>query len=168
MPSPVSSSAHAAKRLFAGKSPPSLRISLPNGPGANLLFKRLSADWGAVGIKLTRTGPKEAADLTLVDEVARSTSPSWYLRHFRCEAAAICDEHLDELLKGARETTILAQRAALLQQAAAEVDAQQLFIPVAAPIRWSLVSSRIAGFAGNRFAIHTLTALEERLDRASE
>ena len=29
-------------------------------------------------------------------------------------------------------------------------------------MRWSLVSERIQGFAGNRFAIHTLTGLEQR------
>ena len=40
------------------------------------------------------------------------------------------------------------------------IDDQQLFIPITAPIRWSLVSQRIQGFAGNRFARHTLTDLE--------
>jgi len=32
-----------------------------------------------------------------------------------------------------------------------------------APVRWSLVSSRIQGFAGNRYARHTLTRLQERV-----
>ena len=45
------------------------------------------------------------------------------------------------------------------------MDEDQLFIPIAAPVRWSLVSDRIEGFAGNRFARHTLTSLEERLNR---
>ncbi len=30
----------------------------------------------------------------------------------------------------------------------------------AAPVRWSLVSARIQGFAANRYARHTLTGLE--------
>jgi peptide/nickel transport system substrate-binding protein len=55
-----------------------------------------------------------------------------------------------------------AQRYALLTQAAAKVEEEQLFIPITAPIRWSLVSRRIQGFAGNRYARHTLTDLENK------
>jgi len=80
----------------------------------------------------------------------------------------VCDEHVDELLQAARDTPVLAQRSALLTDASRQVDSQQLFIAIAAPIRWSLVSARITGFSGNRFAIHTLTALEQRLDRTGE
>jgi peptide/nickel transport system substrate-binding protein len=40
-----------------------------------------------------------------------------------------------------------------------------VLLPLAAPIRWSLVSDRAPGFAGNRFAIHTLTSLKAKLDR---
>jgi peptide/nickel transport system substrate-binding protein len=160
--------AASAKRLFASESAPTITVALPDGPGADLLFNRLSTDWGAIGITVRRVGAKAPADLKLVDEVARSTSASWFVRQFRCPAVAVCDDHLEELLKAARETAILPQRAALLQQAAAQIDDKQLFIPIAAPIRWSLVSNRIAGFAGNRFAIHTLTELEQKLDRTGE
>ncbi len=41
----------------------------------------------------------------------------------------------------------------------------ELFIPIAAPVRWALVSDRVEGFAGNRFGRHTLTGIEERLGR---
>jgi peptide/nickel transport system substrate-binding protein len=64
-------------------------------------------------------------------------------------------------MDAARQTPIAAQRYALLAQAAARIDELQLFIPVAAPIRWSLVSARIQGFAGNRYARHTLTDLQQ-------
>jgi peptide/nickel transport system substrate-binding protein len=53
----------------------------------------------------------------------------------------------------------------LFAEAARAMEEAQLFMPIAAPIRWSLVSNRIEGFAGNRFARHTLTALEETLAR---
>ena len=69
----------------------------------------------------------------------------------------------DTLLQSAREAPVPAQRYALLAQAAALVDTAQLFIPLTAPIRWSLVGSRIQGFAGNRYASHTLTDLEQKL-----
>ena len=99
------------------------------------------------------------ADLALIDEVAPSTSPAWFVRRFRCGEVAICDADVDSLMDAARQTEIPAQRYALLAQAAARIDNAQLFIPIAAPVRWSLVSARIQGFAGNRYARHTLTDL---------
>ena len=160
--------AETAKRLFAGKSPPTVQVALPDGPGGDILFGRLSHDWGALGIAVVRVDIHEPADFRLVDEVAPSGTASWFLRHFRCGQAPVCDQAIDELLDAARETSVPAQRIALLVEASKQIDSLQLFVPLAAPIRWSLVSPRIAGFAGNRFAIHTLTGLEERLDRTGE
>ena len=159
--------ASTAKRLFAGK-PPVIRIALPEGSGGDALFDRLAQDWAAFGIETKRVALSATADLKLVDKVAPSTSPSWFLRHFRCAAVAICDPKIDEMLEGARDTPVIAQRSALFTEASRQIDARQLFIPIAAPIRWSLVSGRIAGFAGNRFAIHTLTGLEQQLNRTGE
>jgi oligopeptide transport system substrate-binding protein len=65
-------------------------------------------------------------------------------------------------MDAARQTPVPAQRYALLGQAAARIDDAQLFLPIAAPVRWSLVSSRIQGFTGNRYARHTLTDLEAK------
>jgi peptide/nickel transport system substrate-binding protein len=53
-----------------------------------------------------------------------------------------------------------------LVEAARRIDEAQLFLPLSAPIRWSLVSPRVEGFAGNRFARHTLIGLEQRLSEA--
>jgi peptide/nickel transport system substrate-binding protein len=160
--------AATARRLFAGQEAPTITVALPVGPGVDLLFRQLVSDWGAIGLTVRRSAADEPADLRLIDEVAPSTSANWFVRRFRCAQARICDNHLDELLEAARDTPVLAQRSALFEQAAREIDDQQLFIPIAAPIRWSLVSSRIAGFAGNRFAIHTLIDLEQRLDRTGD
>jgi peptide/nickel transport system substrate-binding protein len=104
------------------------------------------------------------ADFALIDQVAPSSSPSWFVRRFRCAVAPVCSSDADTLMDTARQTPILGQRYALLGQAAALIDKNQLFIPIAAPVRWSLVSRRIQGFAGNRFARHTLTDLEQRPD----
>jgi peptide/nickel transport system substrate-binding protein len=154
-----------AQRLFEGKDAPTLRIALPEGPGAQLLFNRLAADWAPLGIKLERVADGQAADLKLVDAVAPSTSPAWFLRQFRCTVAPICNEEADPLLDAARAAPVAAQRGALFAEAARLMDEAQMFIPIAAPVRWSLVSDRIEGFAGNRFARHTLTSLEEKLNR---
>ena len=157
--------AAAAGRQFGGLDRPTLRIALPATPGAKILLSRLAADWGPLGITVEAAAGGESADLRLVDEVAPSTSPAWYLRQFRCGEVAICDSEIDDLLDSARAAVVVAQRNALLAQAARMVDEQHLFIAIAAPIRWSLVSTRVQGFATNRFARHTLTGLGERLDR---
>jgi oligopeptide transport system substrate-binding protein len=160
--------AAAARRLFPADKEKLIRIALPQGPGAEILLRRLSKDWGLLGVTVERAGPGKPADFELVDQVAPSTSAAWFLRQFRCEVVAICDKQVDEMLDGARTTSVPAQRSALLEAAAKRIDSLQLFIPITAPIRWSLVSGRLTGFAGNRFAIHTLTGLEQRLERTGE
>ena len=148
--------------LFPEAQKPTIRVALPEGAGAELLLRALARSWGALGFPVERAASDAEADFRLIDKVAPSSSPAWFLREFHCDAAAVCDPALDELLAAARQATAPQQRYALLQQAAARIDEAQLFIPITAPIRWSLVSRRVQGFAGNRFAIHTLTDLEQR------
>ena len=155
--------ASEAARILGSDERPPIRIFLPEGPGTQRLLARLKADWGALGFTVERARSAGAADFRLVDEVAPSTSPAWFLRSFRCGAVPLCDPDTETLLSAARETQVPGQRYALLLQAAGRIDDQQLFLPLTAPIRWSLVSSRIAGFAGNRYARHTLTDLQQPL-----
>lgn len=156
----------AADRLFGAEERPLLRIRLPEGPGAELLLRRLAEDWALLGIRVERAPRGVPADLRLVDAVAPSDSPAWYLRQFRCGTAPLCDPEADTLLEAARGAPVPAQRGALLMEAARRIDEAHLFLPLSAPVRWSLVSGRIDGFAGNRFARHTLTGLEQRLAEA--
>jgi oligopeptide transport system substrate-binding protein len=151
-----------AARMFGKAQKPTIRIALPQGPGADLLLRELQRDWGALGLTVERAASTAASDFVLIDEVAPSSSPAWFARRFRCEAAPVCDPEIDKLLDAARQSLVAAQRYALIGQAAGRIDDAQLFIPIAAPIRWSLVSGRIRGFAGNRFARHTLTGLENK------
>jgi peptide/nickel transport system substrate-binding protein len=153
-----------ADRLF-GKTRPAIRIALPEGAGGDLLLQELQRDWGAIGLTVERAPNLNAADFVLVDEVAPSSSPAWFVRRFRCEVVPVCDSQADELMDAARQSPIPAQRYALLSQAAARIDDAQLFLPIAAPVRWSLVSGRIQNFAGNRYARHTLTDLEQQPGR---
>jgi peptide/nickel transport system substrate-binding protein len=99
----------------------------------------------------------------LIDDVAPSASPAWFARRFRCGVAPICDARADQLMDAARDMAVPAQRYALIVQAAAQIDDLQLFIPITAPVRWSLVSPRIQNFAGNRYARHSLTDLEQQM-----
>jgi oligopeptide transport system substrate-binding protein len=151
-------------RMF-GKNKPVIRIALPDGPGADLLLQELARDWGAIGLNVERAAPGSPADFLLIDEVAPSTSPAWFVRRFHCGILPVCDAQADELMDAARQTPISQQRYALLAQAAARVDDAQLFIPITAPIRWSLISGRVQGFAGNRYARHTLTDLQQQSGR---
>jgi oligopeptide transport system substrate-binding protein len=148
-----------ANRLFGDTERPTLRVALPTGPGGDYLLARLRYDWGPLGIKIERAPSAASADLVWIDEVAPSSSPAWFLRRFRCEMAQICVEEAEPLLAQARTVPMAAQRAALFIQAARLMDDAQLFIPIAAPIRWSLVSGRVPGFAENPFARHTLIGL---------
>ena len=72
-----------------------------------------------------------------------------------------------ERLEG-RKVAVVTQTAheAYLKAFFTEVERQMrdgvLFIPVAAPVRWSLVGRGLEGFAENRFARHPLSALRER------
>ena len=147
-------------RLFGPDEKPSLRVQLPEGPGADVLLTQLQRDWGLLGLKVERATKGQSADFRLVDLVAPSVSPAWFLRQFRCTVARICSTEADALLDAARTAPVAAQRAALLGEAARMMDDATLFIPITAPVRWSLVSNRVKGFAGNRFARHTLTGLQ--------
>ena len=153
-----------ADRLFGKSDRPVLRVALPDGPGADILLNRLRQDWGVLGLRVERSANGMVADLRLIDSVAPSTSPAWFVRQFRCEVTPVCLPGADELLDSARAASVADQRAALLGEAARMMDDAQLFIPIAAPVRWSLVSRRIDGFAGNRFGRHTLTGLEQKLE----
>jgi len=148
-----------AKRLFGDTERPTLRIALPEGPGSDYLLARLRYDWGPIGINVERASSNASADLVWIDEVAPSTSPAWFLRRFRCGVAAVCVEEAEPLLADARATLDSRHRASLFLEAARLMDEAQLFIPIAAPIRWSLVSGRVPGFAENQFARHTLVGL---------
>ena len=151
-----------ARRLIAGASePPEVRILLPEGLGAELLLRQLERDWSYLGLKVARAKNAQGADFVLVDEVAPSASPAWFARRFRCDLTPVCNPEVDELLKAARDAPVPAQRYALIGQAAALIDEGALFLPIAAPIRWSLVGQRIEAFAPNRFARHSLVGLEQ-------
>ena len=150
-----------ADRLL-GKDKPPVRVAVHEGAGGDILFQELQRDWGMIGLTVERASNAANADFVLIDEVAPSSSPAWFVRRFRCGPVAVCDAQADELMNAARDTPVAAQRYALLAQAAARIDDAQLFLPIAAPVRWSLVSNRVQGFAGNRYARHTLTDLGQQ------
>jgi len=148
----------AARIIAAATSaepvPLRLRVAMPEGPGYRLVFAYLRRDWRAVGVEAERVAPDADADLRFVDSVAPATMAAWYLRSFTCERVRPCSAEADEALAAARETQNVAERRALLAKADRMMTDAVLFVPIAAPVRWSLVSPRLTGFRRNVFGRH--------------
>jgi len=128
-----------------------LRIALPDGPGMTLLFARLALDWRAIGVRAERVGLNAPdADFRLIDEVAPGTSANWYLTRTGCDAGLPCNREADAALKAARSAPTLEQRAIEIAKADAAGASFAAFIPLARPVRWSLVDDSLNGFRENR------------------
>lgn len=148
-----------ANRMFGDVERPVIRIDMPQGPGGEAVIRQIARDLEPLGLKVGRAATTASADLLWVDEVAPSTSPAWFLRRFRCALTDMCLEDVEPILLEARNTLVARDRAVLLQAVATQMDEAQLFIPIAAPVRWSLVRSGVDGFVENPFGRHTLVGL---------
>jgi len=136
-----------------------VRVALPDSVGHRLLFARLRRDWAAVGVETIRVPAGAAADLRLIDEVAPAGLASWYLRHFSCESSRVCDPAADEMMEAARIAPDAASRRGLLATADRILAGLGPFIPLTAPVRWSLVAPRLTGFRANSFGRHPIGEL---------
>ncbi|PCD01881.1 ABC transporter substrate-binding protein [Sphingomonas spermidinifaciens] len=142
-------------RAANGGVAPELTIAMPEGPGASRLAARLTADLAGVGILARRVAPDTRADLRLVDEVAPYGSARWYLR-MACQP---CAQPIADTLARAREAGNLAERGRLLAEADAAMVRDVAFIPLAQPLRWSLVALRLREWRGNARGWHPLNHL---------
>jgi len=138
---------------------PVLRIALPAGSGATLLFYRLAADYGALGLRVDRVGADEPADLKLIDEVAGFDSALWYLARLDCPMGLACDPSASTFLDQARSAENPTLQSTMLSEAERLIVANAGYIPLGVPIRWSLVSRRLTGFAPSPRASHPLNSL---------
>lgn len=138
---------------------PEVRVALPAGPGARLLFTRLAIDWRAIGVVAVRVGVDQPADLRLVDAVAPGEIASWYLRRFACAMKVPCSRAADVALVAARNAPTLPERAVLLAEADRLIGETVPFVPLARPLRWSLVGSRLTGWRESPRAFHPLRHL---------
>ncbi len=148
-----------ASWLAAQGEPPLVRLAVPDGPGGRLLFALIADDWARIGVTAIRAATGTDADLTLVDAVAPSDSASWYLRQFECVRSIACSSEADTALAAARTAPSLAARAFHLGEADARLAEISAFIPIAQPLRWSLVARTLGGFQDNRRAMHPLDQL---------
>jgi len=113
-------------------------------------------------VGLARIPPRAQGDLRLVDIVARSQRAEWYVHQLSCAVLrGPCSEAAD-----ARAALIPAQTdpAAITQltaEALGALTAANVYIPLGAPVRWSLVRDRVDGFSPNSAALHPLAAFAE-------
>jgi len=145
--------------LWLGESPDDSR---GDSPGLDLLFRQLSSQLAAIGIMLDRAPEEAAADLVLVDSVARYAAPTWFLNQFNCSLRrGLCSEEADLLVEQVGGIADVNARATLLAEAEARLTVANIYIPFGQPLRWSLVRSGIEGFAANQWAFHPLPPLAQ-------
>ena len=156
----VTARARIASWIAARGPLPPLRVAMPRGPGMRLVFAQIHADWRAIGVRSVRVGfGDKNADLRMIDEVAPNSSANWYLTRTGCAYGLACTESADMTIVEARGAATLGARAAALARADAAAAHDAGYIPLAQPLRWSLVSPALSGFRENSFAIHPLGQL---------
>ncbi len=136
-----------------------LKIAMPRGFGSRIFFARLRADMAAIGLEIERVTIDRPHDLRLLDRAADQSSPAWYLDQLSCTVSPICSMDADRLVSEARMTSDIAARAQLLAQAEAELQATRNFIPIANPLRWSIVRPGLLGHFANGRGWHLLQYL---------
>lgn len=143
----------------AHDAPPRLRVALPEGPGARLLFDLLRQNYAAIGLSIELVAWDAPADLRLIDEVAPFDSAIWYLARIGCGMTPVCSEEAAAKLDLARHAGTDADRAAALGEAETLSLTEANYVPLGMPIRFGLVRNRLTGYQPSPRARHPLNAL---------
>lgn len=155
----------AAARVSAWVGPEReavVRVALPRGPGSELLLRELASAWGAIGVTVRRAAEGEAADLELRDTLARYSAPRWFLNQFHCSLdAGLCVPEADALVRQSLTERDPAAREQLLVEAHAALMEREVYIPLGAPVRWSLVRASVRNYLANASGMHPLFALSQ-------
>lgn len=142
-----------------GRTVAPLRIALPPGSGSRILFAWIAADLRAIGLRAQRVGPNDAADLKLIDEVAPADDPLWVFRRLGCSSGMSCNREAEALIRAAENSDDPEQRANRIAEAETIMVRYAAWIPLATPLRWSVVSPRLNGVRANNRGEHPLNRL---------
>ncbi len=152
-----------ARRIIAASvengASPRIRLALPSGPGASILFAQLRRDLGLIGVDLARVRMASDADLRLIDEVAPTDDPLWYLRRLGCNRGLLCDPVNDGLIAAMASATDNSARASAVAAADERLTRFGAYIPIAVPLRWSLAAPRLTGHRANLRGQHSVIRL---------
>jgi len=151
--------ARARGYVAANPGLPEIRVSLPAGASARLLFAALEDDWRRIGVRARLVGANDPADLRLIDEVAPQSGALWYLSRVSCARRMPCSQAGEAALSAVASAAKPSDRAAAIAEADAAFASNQPFIPIALPLRWSLVGPQLTGWRPSAFAIHPLRHL---------
>lgn len=137
-----------------------LRISMPDGPGSDLLFDGLSDAWERIGVRTVKVPAEAEAELALFDLTARYSSPRWYLNQFNCELdRGLCSDAVDDIVRASLSVINTQAKQRMLAEAHSALVSEEVFIPLGAPVRWSLVRGSIANYQPNPWGLHPLFPL---------
>lgn len=136
---------------------PVVTVGLSDQPGNAALFNELARQWAEIGVTLRRAGEGQEPDLVLIDSVARYAASLWFLNQFNCTLRrGMCSAEADAEVRLALEAPDLQARADSLARAEAMLTAANIYIPLAMPLRWSLVRGNVEGYFANQWAWHPL------------
>ncbi|MEO5938291.1 MAG: ABC transporter substrate-binding protein [Sphingomonas sp.] len=147
--------AEVAKYRAANARPVILRIALPSGPGSTLLYGQIAARLILIGVQPQRVAMNQETDLRLIDAIAPYDSARWYL----ATACVVCSDQARAALEAARDAPDLSTRGQHIAEADGLMASDVAFIPLATPLRWSLVSLRLRQWQGNARGWHPLNHL---------
>ena len=151
--------ARARSYVSARPGLPEISVALPEGATSRLLFAALADDWRRIGVRTRLVGKNESADLRLIDEVAPQSSAMWYLSRVSCSHKMPCSPAGEAALGAVGSATTQDDRAAAIAEADAAFASNQPYLPIALPLRWSLVGPQLTGWRASAFAIHPLRHL---------
>lgn len=149
-----------AWRETSGEEEVTVRVGVPSGPGGELLFRGIARDWARVGVRAVKVAPGEGAELEWRDRLARYSSPRWYLNQFNCGLEiGLCSEEVDEIVRASLTESDPRVKRSLMAEAHAILVKEEVFIPLGAPVRWSLVRGSIENYEPNPWGLHPLFPL---------
>ncbi len=157
----------ARARALLGSAGKSLRLTLaiPRGSGGRLAFAQLHSDFARVGVTLALATAGEPADLMFVDTVADFSAAGWFFARLSCGSGFACSAEADRNLVEARGTSEGQAHGRFLALADKAMTDAQVFIPIAPPLRWSIVGPQLAGYRENSMGFHNLAWIRTGNDR---
>ena len=136
-----------------------LSIILPQGAGSRILFARIKADLQRVGMDAVRVASGKSSDVILIDEIAPYDSAQWFVSRLTCKHTVVCMAEADNAIKAGENSANLNGKARFFAEAERLLVQHYNYIPLAVPVRWSLVRSGRDGFGVNSRGWHPLNTL---------